>query len=84
MFVPMIDIPAVQYIAPLTQQSCDESKTGLKWPERTPCRNDCSVTGPDGRVTYGYWGYLLGYRVCYKCFVPVGPSAITNFPEVLK
>lgn len=79
MFLPIIDAPAVQYVMP--QPECAADKAGRKWPERTPCPNNCSWTDSRGEVHYGYRSYVLGHPICQLCWIPDGPSTILNLDE---
>ena len=87
MFLPMIDLPAVEYVA-LAQPACekefkykveDRSKQFPSGPGRNDgCARNCCVVSISGRPcteeNLGYWGKFpfTWYDVCLRCSVPRG------------
>jgi hypothetical protein len=81
MFLPMIDLPAVEYVA--FQPKCEErlAKEEALASGNRPCPENCWVASISGEPSQrGYRDYFLGFPVCYKCWVPRGQGVVaTNF-----
>lgn len=78
MFLPMIDLPPVEYVAPQLQPKCEEqlAKEEAWIAQGWECPRNCDIPSISGRTQEkGYIYYVFGsIEVCVKCWMPQGPS----------